>query len=863
MDLSLPPHLNQRVGWTVHPNDSTSGPGYYVLYWMHNALRGHQNPALDVAICWARQNGLPLLVYHALAEDYPFASDRTHAFILQGNRDVQRELRDRGVEAYFHLESQGRRGPHLRDLTRKAAVLVTESMPVQPLVGWIERIVSRTSTPIASVDAACLVPLGSVSGEACEDLRAFRETTHSIYEEQVGKDYPEQEVDCEMYDGQLPFEPLDLQDVSISELIRDCSVDHSISPVIGTPGGTRAGYERWASFREAQLEQYQGLVDEPESTGGVSRMSAYLHFGMVSPFRMAREAAADAAEDFLEKLLVWREFSFHYCQSHLDVIDSFEALPGWAIDTLKQHSKDPRTCNFSWETLSRGKTGYASWDQCQQSLLRDGELHPKLRQFWGKSLLPWISTPNRAMRLTMDLNHRYALDGRDPSSYTGVLWCFGQFDKPDSETKPCFGRVPSYPLGDSQSRECESFSEIDCLGDDSLNSDSMSSGSGSVELGTADFGSAKPSVAVIGAGLAGLTAARTLSDHGYRVTVFDKSRGVGGRLATRRVDSSRSGLNGDLFFDHGAQYFTARNSRFCRFVQSWIQQGLAQPWLGRIVELETGGKIIKEKQATPRYVGVPTMNTIAKHLAEGLNVTLQTQIASLQYDDQDETWTITDCEDADQGTFDFVIVNCPPRQAASMIANSVDTESGSDSGLSAAIHQPLVSMISGAVMRPTWATMICATGLDDLDFDGAFINNAALSWIARDSSKPGRDDLGTIAKNASAWMLHASQEWTTDHLDHDPDKIQALMLEAFVEAVGKAPEEVLYTKAHRWLYAIPKEPLAPECLWDAASGIAVCGDWCGGPRVEGAFLSGMAAAGSVMRHLTIDRSFAKADTVQS
>ena len=159
VDDSLPPALTERFRWLVSPADAQSQPGSFVLYWMHSAMRAHENPALDVAICLARQNGLPLLVYHALSEDYPYSSDRFHAFILQGQRDVQRELSDRGIEAHFHLARDGERGPHLRDLTRQAAVLVTEDMPVQPLAGWMERLVSRTSTPIAMVDASCVVPM--------------------------------------------------------------------------------------------------------------------------------------------------------------------------------------------------------------------------------------------------------------------------------------------------------------------------------------------------------------------------------------------------------------------------------------------------------------------------------------------------------------------------------------------------------------------------------------------------------------------------------------------------------------------------------------------------------------------------------
>ena len=114
MDQSLPEHLAERFRWVIDPESCASGPGRFVLYWMHNALRAHENPALDVSIALARQNGLPLLVYHAISEDYPYASDRHHTFILQGARDAQRQLAERGITSHFHVQRDGHRGAHLR-----------------------------------------------------------------------------------------------------------------------------------------------------------------------------------------------------------------------------------------------------------------------------------------------------------------------------------------------------------------------------------------------------------------------------------------------------------------------------------------------------------------------------------------------------------------------------------------------------------------------------------------------------------------------------------------------------------------------------------------------------------------------------
>jgi predicted NAD/FAD-dependent oxidoreductase len=186
----------------------------------------------------------------------------------------------------------------------------------------------------------------------------------------------------------------------------------------------------------------------------------------------------------------------------------------------------------------------------------------------------------------------------------------------------------------------------------------------------------------------------------------------------------------------------------------------------------------------------------------------------------------------DLGQFDYVVVNCPPVQASALIAG----------------NSRITEQIESVEMKPTWALMLALEEATEIPYDAAFINHGPLSWIARDSSKPGRKD-----DQQETWVIHASQTWTQQHLDASKDDVQELLINAWQQATGRDAANHRYATAHRWLYAIPDNPLGQECLWDATTGIAACGDWCGGPRVEGAFLSGMAAAGSLLRHLTVDR----------
>lgn len=803
MDEFLPKHLQERIRWVVKPD--AKPPGDLVVYWMHHAVRAHENPALDVAVHFSKAFGLPLLVYHAISEDYPYASDRHHAFIMQGARDVQREFQEIGVSYRFHLQRDGNRGPHLRDLARRAAMIVTDEMPLAPVTGWIERLSSITSTPIVTVDTTCLVPVSLVK-ECHTRAFEFRRVTRKLFDERLAQDYPTTEIDCQPFQGALTFESIDLQQADLRRLIGLCRIDHTVAPVADSPGGSRAGYARWQAFKQNGLSEYEKRRNDAADHRGVSRMSAYMHYGMVSPFRIAKEAVECNAVKFLDELLVWREMAFHFCSHHQGDVDTFDALPDWARRTLIAHQPDSREANHSWETLARARTENQLWDASQRCLLKHGELHNNLRMTWGKAFLNWTDSPGKALHLAIDLNHRYALDGRDPSSYGGLLWCFGQFDRPFPPEQPVFGSVRTRSIELHEKRiEMKQY----------------------LQVADRPVCAPKPRIAIIGAGLAGIVAGRTLADHGLDVRVFDKSRGSGGRMATRRTADG-------LQFDHGAQYFTSRDERFTRHVQSWVQDGLVQPWHGRIVQLNRG-RVVAEKNDTTRYVPIPSMNALAKSLAEDLPITLETpvkRLVSLEHDGR-QGWRLQGDSEQDLGVFDLVIVNCPPPQAVALLQD----------------HSPIANTIAEVEMLPCWASMIQLNARDSrIPFDAAFVDDSPLSWICRNDTKPGR-----ATQPEACWVLHASSLWSKEHLETDTAAVESLMHQAFCDAVGISINKIVSVGTHRWRYAIPATVLSLPSLWDSTQRLGACGDWCGGPRIEGAYLSGAAMAGDVLRDLTIDR----------
>ncbi len=319
-------------------------------------------------------------------------------------------------------------------------------------------------------------------------------------------------------------------------------------------------------------------------------------------------------------------------------------------------------------------------------------------------------------------------------------------------------------------------------------------------------------VAVIGAGISGLIAARTLHRQGLEVTVFEKSRGPGGRTATRRHHQHA--------FDHGAQYFTVRDPRFRHAVDSWRDQNVVERWDGRIAVVNQGDiKLLGRDHE--RFVGAPRMSAIAGHLASGLDVTYSLRIGKVQRDAQ--TWRLTSDEGVSLGTFGTVILAIPPAQAVPLLADAPQ----------------LADRARAVSLLPCWAVMAVFETPLDLAFEAAFAEASPLSWIANNSSKPGRP--GT-----ACWVLHASPEWSARHRETVPVEITQRLLRAFFEATALQPPKPHFIRAHRWLYSIASSPLQEGCLWDPTLRIGTCGDWCQGSRVEGAFLSGTEIARRIL-----------------
>ena len=313
-------------------------------------------------------------------------------------------------------------------------------------------------------------------------------------------------------------------------------------------------------------------------------------------------------------------------------------------------------------------------------------------------------------------------------------------------------------------------------------------------------------IAVIGAGLCGLKCAHDLRNRGISVTVFEKSRGIGGRLANRRT---RTGLT----FDHGAQYVTAKNEAFTNYLDTAIENSFAETW----VFCDSGDLNSKKT----RVVGVSGMSDLARPLAQGLEIHSETEIKDIKK--RNQKWLLTSRSmDAEQ-EFDFVVLAIPAPQAALMLSENEDIR----------------LELENIEILPCLAAMLTFSERVETPFDTLTSNTDVLAWAARNSSKPGRDPV------LESWVLHGSPQWSATWLEADRDTIAERLIQTFASKIGRPLPKVTYTVGHKWRYALAVKPLGREYLISEDNSLILGGDWCIGARAECAFESGKAMANRI------------------
>jgi deoxyribodipyrimidine photo-lyase len=422
-------NLSDRV--TKLNNAAENKKARYVLYWVQMFKRASHNYALNFAIEMANERQLPLVVYEGLTFSYPWANDRFHTFILEGVAEKHAEFSERGIRYVFYLQRNKRDPRHIvEQLAREAALLVTDDYPCFITPRHNERI-SQLDRQVYAVDANGMVPLSALPKEEYAAYtirpkinRLLPDLPRIINTPHVGVPKPELNVDC-------PETAVSAE--NIAELVSQCDIDHSVKPSDRYHGGTKAARQRLNHFVQNILPHYDKTQKEP-SIDGVSRLSPYLHFGFISIQEIVAavekaKAPKPAKDAFLEQAIVRRELSFNFTR-HNPHYDSLQSLPAWALETMREHADDPRPELLDAEKIEAAETYDELWNAAQRELVSTGHLHNYVRMLWGKRVIEWQRSYEMAFELLVHLNNKYALDGRDPNSYAGILWCFGKHDRP-------------------------------------------------------------------------------------------------------------------------------------------------------------------------------------------------------------------------------------------------------------------------------------------------------------------------------------------------------------------------------------------------------------------------------------------------
>jgi renalase len=306
--------------------------------------------------------------------------------------------------------------------------------------------------------------------------------------------------------------------------------------------------------------------------------------------------------------------------------------------------------------------------------------------------------------------------------------------------------------------------------------------------------------AIIGAGMAGLACADGLSEAGHTVTLFDKGRGPGGRMSTRRLQTPL----GEAAVDHGAQYLTARDPAFKTLVEAWHDLGIAAPW---------------PPAGADAWIGVPGMNAIVRHMASAHAVHWGQLITGMAR--RHNHWWLMD-QSAQFGPFDAVVLAIPAEQAAAILS----------------LHDFAMARIAlMARSQPCWTTML----VFDQPLGGlppVIRNQGDISWAARNSAKPGREGPET-------WVVQASRSWSHARIDAAAEEVSAMLCAALSDAADRPIPAPITAVSHRWRYAL-SAGTGDGALWNQTIGLGVCGDWLLGPRIECAWQSGQILAGRML-----------------
>lgn len=454
--------------------------GEYVLYWMVANRRVHWNFSLQHALDCAEYLKKPLVILEALRAGYEWASDRLHGFVVQGMADNAERLKDKPATYLPYMEPKPGDGKGLlEELAAKACIVVTDDFPCFFLPHMQQAVARRLPVRMVAVDSNGLLPLRAVT-QVYPTAYAFRRFLQKELHAHVvqlpapdpfaRRKIPLLTLSLKGVMQRWPVVPLDaLNQVDLSTF----PIDHKVGKA-AFDGGSRAAEAALNAFVKHKLVRYGEDRNEPDEQV-TSGLSPYLHFGHISSHEVfskvvqqedwkpevlpakgngSREGwwgMSPSAEGFLDQVVTWRELGYNFCWQR-DDYDQYESLPDWAQATLKKHAKDSRPTVYELDEFEAAKTHDELWNAAQRQLVREGQMHNYLRMLWGKKILEWSPSPQEALQTMIHLNNKYAVDGRNPNSYSGIFWTLGRYDRAWGPERPIFGTI-RYMSSDNTARK--------------------------------------------------------------------------------------------------------------------------------------------------------------------------------------------------------------------------------------------------------------------------------------------------------------------------------------------------------------------------------------------------------------------------
>jgi deoxyribodipyrimidine photo-lyase len=413
------------------------------------------------------------LIVEALRLDYPWASRRLHTFVLQGMRDNRdHALRHSHCYVPFVETTAGQGHGMIEWLASRASLIVTDDFPCFFLPRMINAVARRIDVKLEAVDSNGLFPMHMADTEfpTAYAFRRYLQKSLSVYLPVM----PESEPLANLEIPRLTVAPAELTarwpsaDLSLLNCEADALDRLPIDQVVkeaAMAGGPNAARKQLGSFLKGRLNRYAEDRNQPDEDAS-SGLSPYLHFGHISAHEVFQQLAAqedwsiddladpkktrgsrsgwwgmsENAESFLDELVTWRELGFNMCSRRQD-FDRYESLPEWAQTTLRIHESDPRPIVYSFDQMRNARTHDPLWNAAQYQLTSTGRMHNYLRMLWGKKILEWSETPRDALNTMLELNNRFAVDGRNPNSYSGIFWVLGRYDRAWGPERPIFGKI--------------------------------------------------------------------------------------------------------------------------------------------------------------------------------------------------------------------------------------------------------------------------------------------------------------------------------------------------------------------------------------------------------------------------------------